>query len=140
MKKKNQICEFNVYGKLILIDYGECFITFPENTTQEEMENIRGQLNLFKDCKAPCIVFAEVTDSIQGHENKPLSKRPTLDNDTWISYCKKINEVGKRLEDEEMPLAYHHHMGTVIQSEEDTIRLMQETNDSVKLTIDTGHM
>ena len=40
MKKKNQICEFNVYGKLILIDYGECFITFPENTTQEEMENI----------------------------------------------------------------------------------------------------
>ena len=31
-------------------------------------------------------------------------------------------------------------MGTVIQSEQDTIRLMQETNDSVKLTIDTGHM
>ena len=44
------------------------------------------------------------------------------------------------LEDEEMPLAYHHHMGTVIQSEQDTIRLMQQTNDSVKLTIDTGHM
>ena len=39
-----------------------------------------------------------------------------------------------------MPLAYHHHMGTVIQSQEDTIRLMQETNDSVKLVIDTGHM
>ena len=39
-----------------------------------------------------------------------------------------------------MPLAYHHHMGTVIQSYEDTARLMQETNDSVKLTIDTGHM
>ena len=111
-----------------------------KRTVKEEMENIRGQLNLFKDCEAPCIVFAEVTDSIQGDENKPLSKRPTLDNDNWISYCKKINEVGKRLEDEGMPLAYHHHMGTVIQSEADTVRLMQETNDSVKLTIDTGHM
>ena len=39
-----------------------------------------------------------------------------------------------------MPLAYHHHMGTVIQSQDDTVRLMQETNDSVKLVIDTGHM
>jgi len=111
-----------------------------KRSVKEEMENIRGQLDLFKDCKAPCIVFAEITDSIQGNEKKPLSKRPQLKNDDWITFCKKINEIGKRLEDEEMPLAYHHHMGTVIQSQEDTIRLMQETNDSVKLTIDTGHM
>lgn len=111
-----------------------------KNSVKEEMENIRGQLNLFKDCKAPCIVFAEVTDSIQSKEGVPLSKRPQLKKEDWVSYCKKINEVGKRLEDEEMPLAYHHHMGTVIQSHEDTVRLMQETNDSVKLTIDTGHM
>ena len=111
-----------------------------KRSVKEEMKNIRGQLDLFKDCKAPCIVFAEITDSIQGNEKKPLSKRPQLKNDDWITFCKKINEMGKRLEDEEMPLAYHHHMGTVIQSQEDTIRLMQETNDSVKLTIDTGHM
>ena len=111
-----------------------------KRSVKEEMENIRSQLNLFKDCKAPCIVFAEVTDSVQGDEKKPLSKRPQLKKDDWITYCKKINEVGKRLEDEEMPLAYHHHMGTVIQSQEDTVRLMQETNDSVKLVIDTGHM
>ena len=111
-----------------------------KRSVKEEMENIRGQLNLFKDCKAPCIVFAEVTDSIQGNERKPLSKRPQLEKDDWITYCKKISEVGKRLEDEQMPLAYHHHMGTVIQSHEDTARLMQETDDSVKLTIDTGHM
>ena len=111
-----------------------------KRSVKEEMENIKGQLDLFKDCRAPCIVFAEITDSIQGNEKKPLSKRPQLKNDDWITFCKKINEMGKRLEDEEMPLAYHHHMGTVIQSQEDTIRLMQETNDSVKLTIDTGHM
>ena len=111
-----------------------------KRSVKEEMENIRDQLNLFKDCNAPCIVFAEITDSIQADEKKPLSKRPILEKDDWVTFCKKINEVGKRLEDEEMPLAYHHHMGTVIQSEEDTIRLMQETNDSVKLTVDTGHM
>ena len=111
-----------------------------KRSVKEEMEHIRNQLNLFKDCNAPCIVFAEVTDSIQTDETKPLSKRPQLKKDDWIKYCEKINEIGKRLEDEGMPLAYHHHMGTVIQSQSDTERLMSETNDSVKLTIDTGHM
>jgi len=111
-----------------------------KRTVKDEMENIRTQLDLFKDCNAPCIVFAEVTNSIQADESKPLSKRPKLDKDDWKKFCKKINEVGKRLEGENMPLAYHHHMGTVIQSHEDTERLMNETNDTVKLTIDTGHM
>ena len=111
-----------------------------KRTVKDEMENIRTQLDLFKDCNAPCIVFAEVTNSIQADESKPLSKRPKLDKDDWKKFCEKINEVGKRLEDENMPLAYHHHMGTVIQSHEDTERLMNETNDTVKLTIDTGHM
>ena len=111
-----------------------------KRTVKEEMENIRTQLDLFKDCNAPCIVFAEVTNSIQADESKSLSKRPKLDKDDWKKFCEKINEVGKRLEGENMPLAYHHHMGTVIQSHEDTERLMNETNDTVKLTIDTGHM
>ena len=86
-----------------------------KRTVKDEMENIRTQLDLFKDCNAPCIVFAEVTNSIQADESKPLSKRPKLDKDDWKKFCKKINEVGKRLEGENMPLAYHHHMGTVIQ-------------------------
>ena len=111
-----------------------------KRSVKDEMENIRSQLNLFKNCKAACIIFAEVTDSIQADEKKPLSKRPKLEKDDWINYCKKINEIGKRLEDEQMPLAYHHHMGTVIQTHDDTARLMHNTNDSVKLVLDTGHM
>ena len=98
---------------------------------------MKNQLNLFKDCKAPCIIFAEVTDSIQTNEKIPLSKRPRLNKDDWVKYCKKINEIGKRLEDEEMPLAYHHHMGTVIQTHEDTERLMQETT-GYEFTIVSG--
>ena len=39
-----------------------------------------------------------------------------------------------------MPLAYHHHMGTVVQSQEDTERLIDNTSDTVRLLIDTGHM
>ena len=35
--------------------------------------------------------------------------------------------------DEGMPIAYHHHMGTVIETENETRRLMESTNDYVKL-------
>ena len=111
-----------------------------KRSVKDEMENIRTQLDLFKDCNAPCIVFAEVTNSIQADELKPLSKRPRLDKDDWKKFCEKINEVGKRLDGENMPLAYHHHMGTVIETEEDIVRLLENTHDSIKLTLDTGHM
>jgi inosose dehydratase len=111
-----------------------------QNSTNEEKQLIRGQLDLFKDCNAPCIVFAEVSGSIQGDPNRKLSTRPQMDNEEWNIFCNKLSEMGKFLEGEGMPLAYHHHMGTVIETHEDTIRLLENTDDSVKLTLDTGHM
>ena len=85
-------------------------------------------------------MFAEVFESIQGDPSKKLSSRPKMSNDEWRDYCTKISELAKFLEDEGMPLAYHHHMGTVVETEEETIRLLENTSDSVKLTLDTGHM
>ncbi len=111
-----------------------------KNSINEEKLIIRDQLKLFQDCKAPCIVFAEIYESIQGNPNINLSKRPKMDLDESKKYYKKISEMGKFLEDEEMPLAYHHHMGTCIETEEDTRRLLENTHESVKLTLDTGHM
>ena len=110
------------------------------NSVKEEIELIQDQLKLFQDCKAPCIVFAEVSDSIAGDPKRPLSTRPKMTNDEWINYCKKISEIGKYLEDQGMPLAYHHHMGTVIETQQDTERLLENTSDQVKLILDTGHM
>ena len=53
-----------------------------------------------------------------------------MSTDEWKSFCKKISEMGKFLEDQGMPLAYHHHMGTVIETQEDTERLMDNTDES----------
>ena len=75
-----------------------------------------------------------------GDPNKPLSSRPKMDRDEWKKFCNKINEVGKYLHDHNMPLAYHHHMGTVIETEEETTRLLENTDEKIKLILDTGHM
>ena len=47
-----------------------------KRTPKEEFKLMQKQLKLFKDCEAPCMVFAEVTDSVQGDPITPLSKRP----------------------------------------------------------------
>jgi|TARA_Y100001970_G_C14242399_1_gene865749 inosose dehydratase len=111
-----------------------------KNSVNDEKMAIQEQLTLFKDCKAPCIVFAEVSGSIQSDPNRKLSARPQMDNEEWNNFCKKISELAKYLEDQGMPLGYHHHMGTVIETQKDTERLLENTHESVKLTLDTGHM
>jgi inosose dehydratase len=111
-----------------------------KNSPKEEFSLMKNQLNLFKDCKSPCMVFAEITNSVQGKPNTPLSKRPKLSENDWDILIYRINEISKMMADENMPLAYHHHMGTVIETENETKRLMESTIDSVKLLIDTGHM
>ncbi len=111
-----------------------------KNTPKEEYKLMREQMNLFKDCKSPCMVFAEITNSIQGDPKTPLSKKPKLSEDEWKLLIARINEISKMMINEGMPLAYHHHMGTVIETESETRRLIENTKDDVKLLIDTGHM
>ena len=48
-----------------------------KNTVNEEKNLIQAQLKLFKDCNSPCMVFAEVSGSIQGYEDVPI---PLLSN------------------------------------------------------------
>ena len=114
--------------------------TLLKNTPKEEFKLMREQMDLFKDCQSPCMVFAEVTNSVQGDPKIPLSKKPKLSEDEWKLLISRINEISKMMIDENMPLAYHHHMGTVIETEDETRRLIESTFDSVKLLIDTGHM
>ena len=114
--------------------------TLLKNTPKEEFKLMREQMDLFKDCKSPCMVFAEVTNSIQSDPKAPLSNKPKLSEEEWKLLISRINEISKMMIDENMPLAYHHHMGTVIETEAETRRLIESTNDSVKLLIDTGHM
>ena len=87
-----------------------------KRSPKEEFELMQKQLKLFKDCNAPCMVFAEITDSVQGDPVKPLSSRPKLSKEEWKKFIQSINEISKMMIDENMPLAYHHHMGTVIET------------------------
>ena len=109
-------------------------------SVEEEWSAMQDHLNLLKLVNAEVFVFADVSGSIQGNQKRKLSTRPYIENDEFIKYCKKINEISNLLYDEGIPMSYHEHMGTIIQTENDVDRFMDHTNENTFLLYDTGHL
>ena len=109
-------------------------------SANDEWAAMQDHLNLLKMVEADVFVFADVSGSIQGDQSRKLSTRPNMDDEEFVEYCKKINEISNRLNNEGMPMSYHEHMGTIIQTEHDVDRFMENTNDNTFLLYDTGHL
>lgn len=111
------------------------------NDFDDEVAAIREQVEQFKALNAPCIVYAECSNTIQGDQSVPVNDRPTLSRDEIRSYALKLSEVAKWSTDQGMPVAYHHHMGSIIESEDDVNWLMEYSDPAtLKLCFDTGHL
>ncbi len=108
-------------------------------SVQDELENLRPHLDLLKACGSEVLVFAETSNAIHGDVDKPLSERPVMVDGDWAEFGRKVTEVGDATLAEGVRLVYHHHMGTIVQSEEDIHAFMAATGPSVHLLLDTGH-
>ena len=111
-----------------------------EKSIEEEWYAMQSQIELLKFVNSSVFIFADVSNSIQGEPTVALSARPKLKDSEWKSYCNKITEISKRLSDIGLPMSYHAHMGTIIQSEQDVDRLLDNTYDETSLLFDTGHI
>ena len=105
-----------------------------------EMKAIRPHLDLLKGLGAKVLIAAEALNTVHGNQKIPLSSRPTIASKDWKPFGAKMTELAKRIEDEGVRLVFHHHMGTVIQTEIEIDRFMNVTGDSVHLVLDTGHV
>ena len=111
-----------------------------ERSVEEEWQAMQNRIELYKLINSSVFIFADVSGSIQREPKIPLSKRPRLKDNNWSNYCNKISEIAKRLSDIGLPMSYHEHMGTIIQSEQDIYRLLDNTDDKTSLLFDTGHI
>ena len=111
------------------------------NDFDAEVAAIRAQVEQFKALDAPCIVYAECSNTIQGEQAVPVNDRPTLSRDEIRTYAAKLSEVAKWSNDQGMPVAYHHHMGSIIEAEDDVNWLMEYSDPAaLRLCFDTGHL
>lgn len=106
----------------------------------EEKARIEVQLATFAVLGAPVIVYAETTGSVQADRTRPLSGRPRIADDDFRDYGVKLTELAEWLADRGVPMAYHHHMGTAVETEREVDLLMNHTGAAVGLLLDTGHL
>lgn len=106
----------------------------------DEKKAVEDHLTLLAAMGCPVMVFAEVSGCIHGQRQTPLSKRPVLKAGDWPQFGKRLTEMAKYLAGRGLRMAFHHHMGTVVQSAEDVMRMMEHTGDEVGLLLDTGHL
>lgn len=85
------------------------------------------------------MVFAEVSRCVHGQRRTPLSQRPHLPKHEWRRFGDRLTRLAERMRREGLRMAYHHHMGTVVQSAHDIESMLIETGEAVGLLLDTGH-
>jgi inosose dehydratase len=109
-------------------------------SAKEEIAAIQEHAGLLAALGATAMVFAEETGSVHGRLGVPLSTRPRLADDDWPRFGEALTEVAEHLAGRGMRLAYHHHMGTVVETEAEIDRLIRATGPAVGLLLDTGHL
>eukprot|EP01036_Dinobryon_divergens_P021042 gene21042-28869_t len=65
--------------------------------------------------------------------------RPALAADEWKGYGAKITRLAEKFADFGVGLAFHHHMGTIVETDEEIGKLMSHTGEAVGLLYDSGH-
>ena len=110
-----------------------------KRSAREELEAAKSHIAMTKGAGANIVIAAETSNAIHGDRAKPLSQRPRLEKGDWAPYGAKMTEFAERLADQGLMLCYHHHMGTIVQSERDIDAFMAHTKPPVHLLLDTGH-
>jgi len=114
--------------------------TLLDNDLEIEKQKVREQLDLFIHLQAPCLVYGETSGTIQNVRNAPLSSRRILSEEEFKPYGEKLTLFAEWCDHEGMPISFHHHMGTAIETERDLDLLMRNSDKTVSLLYDPGHM
>lgn len=105
---------------------------------EAEKDRISEQLDFFVAAQAPCLVYGETASSIQGVRSAPLVTKPKISEVEMAAYGRKVSDFADWCARQGMPLAYHHHMGAVVETEAELDLLMKHS--TVALLFDAGHM
>ncbi|MGH8178354.1 MAG: myo-inosose-2 dehydratase [Steroidobacter sp.] len=111
-----------------------------ERDADAEWDAMSAHFRLLHALNCKVMVFAEVSRCTHGDQRAPLSQRPHLPDGEWRRFGERLTTLAERMRTEGLRMAYHHHMGTVVQSSQDIERMMAVTGEAVGLLLDTGHL
>ncbi|MEY3774585.1 MAG: hypothetical protein RLZZ129_1365 [Verrucomicrobiota bacterium] len=108
-----------------------------------EEADFLNHLRLLKAFGAGVIIVAECTHAVHGRREMPLGygggDRHVLEEAEWVRVVAGLEHLAGVAGNEGMQLAYHHHMGTVIQTADELDRLLAAV-PATGLLFDPGHL
>ena len=114
---------------------------FVLNEQENELKNVEEKVSFLKEANAEVINIAECSGSVHSDINKSLASKPILSDSDWELLIGSLNKAGEICNNYGIRLAYHHHMGTCVQTAEEIKRLLEFTDPNyVNLCVDTGHL
>ncbi len=130
--------------KALLGQYGLRFISgwyslnLLTQSVAEEWQAIQPHLAKLKANGCKVCIACETSNSVQGL-SCPVNNAPVLSPEAMRDFGAKVEELAGLLAAEGIALAYHHHMGTVVETPAEIDAFMAATGPATKLLFDAGH-
>ena len=109
------------------------------NSLEDEKAAMQPFLDLLKGMGCPVIIVCETSNAIHGNDAVAVNDRPRLPDDQWAAFGAAIEALAQVAAAQGITLVYHHHMGTIVETEAEIDRLMAVTGPATHLLLDTGH-
>ena len=110
-----------------------------ERDVDDEFEAMHAHVTLLRDLGADVVVYADTSGGRHDAIWQPISDRPRLEAGDWDGYGRKLSALAERLADFGVRMAFHHHMGTIVETADEIDRLMDASGPAVGLLFDSGH-
>jgi inosose dehydratase len=110
-----------------------------EREVSAEWDAVLPHLTLLRDMGCKVVVYADTSRGRHGDSSRPLSARPKLAAGEWAAYGRKVTALAERMAAFGVGMAFHHHMGTIVQSDADVDALMAHSGAAAGLLFDSGH-
>jgi inosose dehydratase len=106
---------------------------------EEEIAALQGHLQLLEMLGSNVFIIAECSNTVHGDRGRPLAATPRLTDSQWPAFGERLSALARYLEGRGLRLAYHFHLGTVVDGQDDIERFLTHTDPRVGFVIDTGH-
>ena len=108
-------------------------------SVEEEIEALQSHLQLLEALGSRVFIIAECSNTVHGERGRRLADTPHLTATQWPQFGARLSALARYLQKRGLRLAYHFHLGTVVDGEDDIERFVAHTDPSVGFVIDTGH-
>ena len=109
------------------------------NSVAVEKQAMQPFLDVLKGMGCSVIIVCETSNAIHGNDGMAVNDRPRLTNAEWPAFTQGVEALAAHAAAQGITLVYHHHMGTVVETEWEIDRLMAGTGPHTHLLLDTGH-